>query len=126
MSDSDRDIPEAAAQTPKDTAQTVRRLHQAGRDRIEERRQRVEATRPTGPLREDPMMSLRARPRRKRCKHCRYRFDYRMHTNRCPECGRYRDDFPQPNHGLAAMMFTSVVIIGACIVVAVVSVVRAM
>lgn len=64
------------------------------------------------------MMSLKVRPRRKRCKYCRYRFNYRMHTNRCPECGRYRDDYPHPNHGLQAMLFASALIGGFCVVIA--------
>lgn len=109
---------------PKDPAQTVRRLRDAGRERTEEHRRRTEAIRPTGPLREDPMMSLPERPRRKRCRHCRYRFDYRMRTNLCPECGRYRDDYPHPNHGLAAMAFGGLVVLSASIVVAVVLVLQ--
>lgn len=69
-------------------------------------------------------MNLRARPRRKRCKHCRYRFDYRMYTNRCPECGRYRDDYPQPNHGLQAMLFAGAVVGVVVVVLGVAAVVR--
>lgn len=112
--------------SPNGPAQTVRRLHEAKRQRDEHAQERQTASRPTGPLGEDPMMNLPDRPRRKRCKHCRYRFDYRMYTNRCPECGRYRDDYPHPNHGLQAMLFALGVVGVACVVMVGVLVVRGM
>jgi len=100
--------------------QTVRRLHDASRERAEEARRRVEGAniRPRTGLAQDPMMDMPGRRRRKRCRYCRYRFDYRMHTNRCPECGRYRDDYPQANHGLHAMVFAAVVAVAVIAVVA--------
>lgn len=103
-------------------AQTVRRLREARltRERVN---QQSDEVRPTA-LGEDPLMNLSARPRRKRCKYCRYRFDYRMYTNRCPECGRYRDDYPQPNHGLQAMLFAGAVVGVVVVVLGVAAVVR--
>jgi len=122
MTRSERDNPDQSSRP----AETVRRLHDANRERIEESKALGTAGQKTGPLAEDPMMNLPDRPRRKRCKYCRYRFGYRMHTNRCPECGRYRDDYPHPNHGLQAMVFAMAVVGVACVVVAGVLVVRGM
>lgn len=122
MSGTDRDNPEARS-TP---AQTVQRLREASRERIEEHRRREVAQPARHGLREDPMMSIRSRPRRKRCKYCRYRFDYRMHTNRCPECGRYRDDYPHPNHGLHALLFATALVGTVSVVLVAVLVVRGM
>jgi predicted Zn-ribbon and HTH transcriptional regulator len=112
MSELDRDNPGASSEPQR----TVHRLHDARRERAKHPQQQPQAR---ARLREDPMMSLKVRPRRKRCKRCRYRFDYRMYTNRCPECGRYRDDYPRPNHGLQAMVFGGVVVGALCVAVAV-------
>ncbi|MFU8830136.1 MAG: hypothetical protein ACNA8P_11985 [Phycisphaerales bacterium] len=125
MNEADHGSPaqESAASTPR-TAQTARRLHEANTQRIEQARKWSDVNQSRSRLTPDPMMDLSERPRRKRCQFCRYRFDYRMHTNRCPECGRYRDDYPHPNHGLAAMVFAGVVVGAVCVLVTVMLVVR--
>lgn len=113
-----RDNPETAEQSKQTAAEVASRLHEARRDR---------SIRPPDPPKrsgEDPMMNLKVRPRRKRCRHCRYRFNYRMHTNLCPECGRYRDDYPHPNHGLQAMLFAGALIGAFCVVVVLVLVLQ--
>ena len=109
MHASTRDNPETTEQSKQTAAEVASRLHEARRERS------VRCPEPPKQSREDPMMSLKVRPRRKRCRHCRYRFNYRMHTNRCPECGRYRDDYPQPNHGLQAMLFASALVGAFCL-----------
>lgn len=118
MHERDRDNPEASEPAKSTAAAVASRLHDARRER---RSPEPSASKRPG---DDPMMSLKVRPRRKRCRHCRYRFNYRMHTNLCPECGRYRDDYPQPNHGLQAMLFAGVMVGGLCLVIALIVVLQ--
>ena len=108
MQSTDRDNPETAAEAKLTATEVAARLHEARRDRS------ITTAPAPARRRDDPMMSLSSRPRRKRCRYCRYRFNYRMHTNRCPECGKYRDDYPQPNHGLHAMLVAGALVGGLC------------
>ncbi len=119
MSEYESDQEDAASRS----VQTVRRLRDENVSRQRER-QAASATR-ARPRGVDPMMTLKSLPRRKRCKYCRYRFDYRMYTNRCPECGRYRDDYPQPNHGLQALLFAGGVIGLLAVIVVLIALVKA-
>jgi predicted Zn-ribbon and HTH transcriptional regulator len=89
-------------QIGSDMTQTLERLRTVRRVKgIEARRDVIEAP-PRVRRRAEDITINGLVHRRKKCRHCKYQFQYLMRGTVCPECGNLRDDYPMPSLSIAA------------------------